>query len=128
MNIYKYLIYLLYREWLNDIPETKVIIVLSLVHFFQLISIFIILAYFFPQIKSFFVIFSNLNTIYSLLILVIFYGFNHAIFYNKKKWDGYVEEFKDESPIERRKRTIMVYFYFGGSLLGWLILLLALYG
>jgi hypothetical protein len=127
MNIYKYVIYNLYSYALrkkSDTPVLDVILILFLVHFFQLMSIYMILSKIFPQIY----IFDKLSKSQVAIAVIIFGLANYFVLYNKKRWSEYFEKFKDLSPSEHKKRTILVNFYFGGSIIIWFLLLFLLYG
>jgi hypothetical protein len=127
MNIYKYVIYNLYSYALrkkSNTPVLDVILILFLVHFFQLMSIYMILSKIFPQIY----IFDKLSKSQVAIAVIIFGLANYFVLYNKKRWSEYFEKFKDLSPSEHKKRTTLVNFYFGGSIIIWFLLLFLLYG
>jgi hypothetical protein len=121
MNPYKYIIYNLYSHVLrkkSNTPVLDVVLILSLVHFFQLMSIGIILEKIFIKIDLFH--FSKSQ----VAIFAILFGFiNYFVLYKKARWNAYLEEFKDLSPSEHKKRTILVNSYFGGGVIIWFLLL-----
>jgi hypothetical protein len=130
MRFYKYIIYKLYHSALkkkSNTPATNVILMLSFVHYIQLLCIYSILLKIFPQIPLISIT-NETNKIYLGLGLIIFAVLHHFIFYNKKRWDVYIEEFKDENPLERRKGTILVYSYLIGSVLIFFLLMPLLFG
>jgi hypothetical protein len=127
MNIYKYIIYNLYGYALrkkSDTPVLDVILILFLVHSFQLMSIYMILSKIFPQIY----ILNKLSKSQVAIGAIIFGLVNYFVLYDKKRWSEYIEKFKDLSPSEHKKRTIIVNSYFGGSIIIWFLLLFFVVG
>ena len=118
MEFYRYIIYRLYSIGLkrqNDTPVTNVILTLSLVHFTQLLTVYIIFVKIFPQIS----IFGNLGKnekIFVGIFLLIFFLIHLIFLYNKERWNRYIEEFKNELPEEQKKGSIKVYSYLIGSI------------
>jgi hypothetical protein len=124
MKFYRYLIYRLYCDWSGDIPKTKVILFLSLIHVIQLLSVFLILGKIFHQIRTLLNMFLDLGNVYQLIAIIFFFGLNHILFYDQKRWDAYVDEFKEESTSERKKRTILVSSYLIITFFVWFLLIL----
>jgi hypothetical protein len=52
-----------------------------------------------------------------ILIVLGFALLYYLLVYNKEKWVGYVEEFKNENAEERRKGTFLVNLYTAGSII-----------
>lgn len=116
MKFYKYLIYKLYSWALrreNDTPVFNVIITLTFVHFVQLFTIYMVLLKYMPEIS----IFNVEKKIYLYIFGVAFIVLNYFILYNKKRWETYLQEFKNESEKESRKGKIIVLGYLIGSIL-----------
>jgi hypothetical protein len=110
MKFYRYVIYKLYSGCYmkkNDTPVLNVIITLSLVHFFQLLSIGLILDKIFPQINLFKY---KIDKLYIALGTIIFGLINYFLFYNKKRWESYLEEFKDGNLLKGNIGTILVFY------------------
>lgn len=126
-RFYRYLIYKLYSWGLKkqgDTPIANVIITLTFVHLVQLFTLYLIALHFFPSIN----IFSNIDKIYVGLFFIVFCVVNYFLIYNKRRWEAYMEEFKDESPKESLQGKILVLAYLIGSIAIFFILLPVLFG
>jgi hypothetical protein len=124
MNSYRYLIYRLLTWGKGDTPVANVIITLTIVHFIQLFSFYLILLKIFPQLN----VLDRINWLLLGIGLIIFGIIHYFIFYNKRKWNLYLEEFKNESPSKRKKGKILVLSYLIGSFVIFFMLLPILYG
>lgn len=116
MILYKYLIYKLYSWGLNkenDTPVFNVIITLAFVHFVQLFTIYMILLKYIPELS----IFNIENKAYLYVFGTIFILLNYFLLYNKKRWESYLQKFKNESKNESRRGKIYVLAYLIGSIL-----------
>ena len=107
-KFYRYLIYRLYH-FKDDTPIANTILTLGVVHFFICSAIFSVLLEY-TQIK--FCTSKNEAVILGIVWLIAHY----FLFYNKKKWQSYNEEFKDENPKQRRRGLILVLSYLIGSI------------
>ena len=97
----------------NDTPIFNVIITLAFVHFVHLFTVYMVILKFFPAIS----IFNLRDKFYLYIFGVIFIIVNYLFLYNKKRWESYVEEFKNESENESRRGKIYVLAYLMGSIL-----------
>lgn len=61
-----------------------------------------------------------------LIFLLLFFALNFAIFYDRRKLQSYVMEFKDESEEQRKRGNYMIRFYIFGSYMFFLMILLLL--
>lgn len=116
MKFYKYLIYKLYSWGLkreNDTPVFNVIITLTFVHFVQLFTVYMVLLKYMPEIS----IFNMGKKIYLYVFGVAFIVLNYFVLYNKKRWDSYLQEYKNESKNQSRKGKIVILSYLIGSIL-----------
>jgi hypothetical protein len=116
MKAYRYLIYKLYSWALkkkNDTPVFNVIITITVMHYFQLLTIYCILF----RAFHIFNIFSKNNGLYVGLFMVLFIIFNYFILYNKKRWANYLCEFENEDERASFKGKIYVLSYLIGSIL-----------
>ena len=114
-RFYRYLIYKLYSWGLNkqgDTPVANVIITLTFVHYVQLFTLYMIVLRFIPSIN----IFSSVDKRYVGLFLIILGVLHYFMIYNKKSWDGYLEEFKSETPQESKRGKWLVLGYLIGSI------------
>lgn len=108
---YRYLIYKLYsfsKKGNLDTPIANVIITLSLTHILLLAT----LVFFILKISHWHL--PKINYIYFYILVPLFILFNYFIFYNKKKWELYKMEFKDETKKNSVKGTILVLSYLIG--------------
>ena len=127
MKIYRYLIYKLYSWGLNrknDTPVANVVITLSFVHFIQLFAIYLVLLKFFPRIN----VFNKVDEVYVGMVWIIICIVNYFLFYNKKRCEKCMEEFKDETPAQRKKGRIFVLLYLIGSIIIFFVLMPFLFG
>ena len=116
MKHYRYLIFKLY-SWgkkRSSTPIANVIITLSFVHFIQLFTVYMIVLKLVPEIS----IFNNdVNKATLYISGVAFLLLNYFIFYNKKRWEGYIKEFGNENQEESKKGKLYVLGYLIGSIL-----------
>ncbi len=113
-RFYRYVIYRLYTSCLKgkDItPVATVIFIMSFVHFAQMLILYSLLYNFIPSCR-YLLKYNKTNVI---IFLIIFVGLYYLFFYNKKRWNRYIEEFKNESLEQRRKGTIWVGLFTVGS-------------
>ena|ERR1700744_950975 len=116
MKHYRYIIYKLYSWSLkkkNDTPVFNVIITLTAVHYFQLLTIYC----FCFKLFHIFNIFSKNNGLYVGLFMLLFLILNYFLLYNKERWESYISEFENESSKESFKGKIYVLSYLIGSIL-----------
>jgi hypothetical protein len=116
MKFYRYIIYILYKMFLDQkgsVPVTKTLVVLNFIHSIQLITLYIVLIKIFPQIN----IFGKINKNYFGLFFVLLFVIHYLFIYNKDKWEAYLEEFSDEPPSKAKLRTVLVYMYIGSSII-----------
>lgn len=116
LRFYRYVIYRLYiwRLKKNDkTPVTTVELILSLVHIFQLFTLYIVLVSFFPSIHR------RLHIVdwQVLCFAFAFHFLYHLVIYNEKRWTQYCEEFKNEPENLRKKGTYLVNLFLVGSIL-----------
>ena len=121
-KFYRYLIYKMYSWRISkkdDTPISTIIIILTFIHFTQILILYSITGKLFPQ----FAIFDKLNKIYIGLFFIFFLLFNYLIFYNKSHWQNYLVEFKNESTSESNRGWWLVRIYLIGSVLLFFILM-----
>jgi hypothetical protein len=123
---YRYLIYKLYSWGLKngDTPVANVIITLSFVHYVQLFTVYMLLLKLFPGLN----IYYRITPVFIFLILIVFGVFQFYLFYNKKRWAQYIDEYGNESKGSKRKGTIIVLAYLIGSILLFFVSLPLLFG
>jgi hypothetical protein len=125
LRLYRYLIYRLYswRLQKKDItPVTSTEIMMCISHFFQLMTLYAILVYFFPKLDS------SLTKLQVVLIAFAFQFLYHFLVYNKKRWNRYNEEFRDETDLQRKRGTFYIACYIIGSPLLFFASLTILFG
>lgn len=113
---YRYLIYKIYSWTLNrngDTPIGNTIFALAFTHFIQLYMLLLYIDRFFAPLRGITNIDKKAIYIVGPVLLVAFY----FLIYNKKRWDGYVEEFKNEDERQRKRGNIIVISYLIGSVL-----------
>ena len=121
-KFYRYLIYKMYSWRISkkdDTPISTIIIILTFIHFTQILILYSIIGKLFPQ----FAIFDNLKKIYIGLFFIFFLLFNYLIFYNKSHGQNYLVEFKNESTSESNRGWWLVRIYLIGSVLLFFILM-----
>ena len=96
----------------DNIPSSTVELLMCLPHLFQLATVYIVLLYFFPSLKKI-----NLTNFQLITCLIGFQLLYHVIVYNKKRWMDYIEEFKNETDEQRKKRTTLIIIYTIGTYL-----------
>jgi hypothetical protein len=116
MKPYRYLIYKLFSWGLKrkgDTPVANVILTLTVVHAMQLLTLYSISrsVWDYPNYLE------SINKLYVAIIFFLFAGLHYLLLYNKKRWAGYIEEFKNESSQQRKKGTVLVLLYLVGSIL-----------
>jgi len=116
MKPYRYLIYKLFSWGLKrkgDTPVANVILTLTVVHAMQLLTLSSISrsVWDYPNYLE------SINKLYVAIIFFLFAGLHYLLLYNKKRWAGYIEEFKNESSQQRKKGTVLVLLYLVGSIL-----------
>ncbi len=121
-KFYRYLIYRLYH-FRNDTPIFNTIATLTIVHWFQLLNIFYVVNEF-TSYKIWNSIFSPSK--FNPMIVILFGILNFILLYNKKKWKSYDEEFKNESPKERKRGLIIVLSYLIGTIILSFVLVIAI--
>ncbi len=113
---YRYLIYKIYSWTANkkgDTPVVNTILALTTAHFFQLASLLILIDKLITPLPWLLDINKKYLSIGAVVYIVCFY---FAV-YNKDRWAAYVEEFKNESPEQRRRGNILAICYLIGSIL-----------
>lgn len=126
MKPYRYLIYKLYTWGLRrpgDTPVLNVVLTLSIVHLFYALMIWAVSS-------KVFGFGGRLNFNRGILFLGIlgFFYLNYLVLYNGNRWQAYVEEFKDESPTDKRNGTIRVLVYLIGSFFLFMLTLVLVFG
>ena len=113
MKFYKYIYYRIYA-WLsirfgeNDAPQWSALFIVSLLLFFNIMFIMLLLNSF--TIKTLY-FGSNSARIEAILTALVLYLVNYFIFIFKKKYKKIVQEFKNEKPGERFRNTIKFWAY-----------------
>lgn len=124
---YKYLIYKIYswtKDKKGDTPIVNTILTLTFTHFIQMFVLLMYVDKFITPIKWL----KNINKTSIYIGGPIYYFAFYLLVYNKKRWDAYVEEFKDESEKQRKCGNFIVIAYLIGSILLFFISLPILYG
>lgn len=124
-KFYRYLIYKLYSKGLRKVGNaqiTNVILTLTLTHFIQLMILYSIASRFIPSIIL------RLDKLYIGLFFIVFIFLNYYLFYNKEKWESYLNEFKNENDKESSKGTFLVFAYLIGTVLLFFVLMPLLFG
>ncbi|MBP3244099.1 MAG: hypothetical protein J6M59_03200 [Bacteroidaceae bacterium] len=109
-KFYRYLIYRLYH-FREDTPVINTILILSLVHAYQILTAFVVFGAITP-----FDVQMNLSGYRPYLYSILFIVLNFLLFYNKKKWETYRVEFEKESSTRRKIGLVLVLFYLIGSI------------
>ena len=117
-RFYRYLIYRL-SHFDPLTPVINTISTLSIVHLLQLLCINNVIWYIFRVGEL-----PNLSKFMIVIFLFLFWGINYALFYNKRKWQEYEEEFEKESPKERKIGLIKVLSYLIGSIAAFFIFMM----
>lgn len=123
MRFYKYIIYRLYTwrlEAKDRSPGTTVALTMASIHVFQLLLLYAIITRMFPSID----ISQSVTRINGLIFVAMFYTTYYLIFYNKKRWDEYIKEFKNESPPQKKRGALFVRIYAFGSVILYIILVI----
>jgi len=125
-NFYSYIIYKVYtwgNRGSNATPVLNVLIVLTFVHYVQLLVIQSILARIFPSLRFL----ERPNRSYVAIGLLVFFVLHYLVFYNKKRWATYVEKYKAETEKKKRKGSFFVLLYLIGSIMLLFLLLPVLF-
>lgn len=115
MNRYKYIIYRLYNWRLKNKdlnPELRVVITMSILHCTQLLLVYEILITVVPSLRTKF----KFTDLFVIIFFICFIGLYALLFYRKEKWKGYIEQFKNETPKERRRGTIILLLFTIGTI------------
>ena len=126
MRFYRYLIYRLYTWRLrakDNAPIMTVVMTMCVVHYFQAIILYVVLTRF--VIRTYWQI--PVNEVYIYLISFGFIIIYYLLIYNKKRWEKYIEEFKDETPQQRKIGTIHLRLFTIGSVVLFFICMPLLY-
>lgn len=113
IQFYRYIIYRLYNKALERksfSPIFDVMWVIAFVHMFQLAALYVLLMALIPGIPLYV---ENRGLVYVFCIVML--ASHYFLFYNKKRWEGIMEEFKDETPAEKSKGRWRVSLYLVGS-------------
>ena len=113
-KFYRYLIFRIYH-FNSDIPTANVIFTLTVVHYFQLFTVFIVVNELLPH-SIWFSFDIRKHDLCIKVVGLLFMVLHYFLFYNKKKWELIEEEFKDETPKQKRKGLILVHVYLIGSI------------
>lgn len=110
---YSYIIYKVY-SWFadvkNDIPITKTILILAVVHFFNALTIIMYIDKFITiDIEDF-------PRTYMYIGAVIYFLLFYLSYYNKKRWDTSVSEYSKECEKNRKRGNVFVAALLLGSI------------
>lgn len=121
-QFYKYIIYRLYTWSINgpsnSTPVFNVVATLAFVHLCQLALLTVIVFKSFSWKMHLPGLTSYIAVLATVALIAHYY-----LFYNKKRWEGYIKEFKNESPKESLKGKIYVLSYLMGSTFGVILLM-----
>jgi len=125
LRFYRYLIYRLYTWRLqknDDTPGATVIFIMSFIHLVHIMILYV-LAIKLGLVRN--LIHLNKPAKYLVVpgIALVYY----LLVYNKKRWLKYVEEFKDETPLQRKRGTLFMQLFTIGSILLFFLLLPVLF-
>lgn len=125
-RFYDYIIYKLFSWRIrkkDDTPIATVIFLLTITHSFQLLILYSVTreVWNYPN-------YLPDNKVYILIFFFGFAGLHYFLFYNKERWERYIEDFKDESEVERKRGWIIVTAYLLGSVLLFFIIMPVLFG
>ena len=113
VRFYKYIIYRLYTWRLkknDDTPGTTVELLMCIPHYCHLLTLYAIVTYFLPKLDS------NFNNLQILFIALEFQLLYHLLIYNKKRWRHYMVEFENETTVQRKRGTLLIWVYVIGSI------------
>jgi amino acid transporter len=122
---YRYIIYKVYSWTANkkgEIPVTNTILTLSVVHFFHLLILLLFVDRIIVPLHLW-----NLNKVYFLLAISLYFLVFYLLIYNKKRWSNYIEEYRNEDEEQRRKGNIYVKIFLIGSIVLFFVLLPVLF-
>src|ERR1700743_1802930 len=113
---YKYIIYKIY-SWTahkkGDTPIGNTILALGVAHLFQLAIILLFIDKIVTPIKWVY----DINKTYLSLGVLVYFTLFYFLIYNKRRWNSYVEEYKNESESQRKKGNFFVIAFLIGSIL-----------
>ena len=113
---YRYLIYKVYSWSMNKKNDTPIInttFTLAITHFFQFLFLLILFDRFIVHKGLMANMPKPVEYIFAIVYLIVF----SLLIYNKVRWAGYVEEYKDESEQQRRLGNFIVISYLIVSIL-----------
>ncbi|MDI3320641.1 hypothetical protein [Pinibacter soli] len=116
MRPYRYVIFKLYKWALrrpNDTPVFNVLFTLFITHFFQYATLVMVVQTRFGSRGHLL----PANKAAILLGYLFFMLLFSLVMYNKKRWNGYLQEFENESEEDARNGTWFVLSYLNGSIL-----------
>ena len=116
MSYYTYIIYRLYSWRIkskDQIPEFRVILTMSLLHCLQLLIIYQVLIALVPSLRSRL----KINETFILLFFCVFIGIYSLLVYNKRKWQGYLNHYSEESVAKRKSGTVVLILFTMGTLI-----------
>lgn len=94
----------------NNPPAFSTLILMTMTTFFQfLFVLFLICAIF--QIDIWMLVIGKMNPLIIIVFALIFLRINNLFFYYKNKWKLFINEFKDETERQRKRRGIYVILY-----------------
>lgn len=126
LQFYRYLIYRLYSwrlEEKDDTPVATIVFMMSAIHFAQALIIGLVVVKLYP---SFIPIFRQ-KKVFVVAIFFLISFFYYLLIYKKERWDQYIEEFKDESVEQRKRKGVWVWLFTWGSIFLFFILAILLF-
>ncbi|RAJ10833.1 hypothetical protein LX64_00440 [Chitinophaga skermanii] len=114
---YRYIIYKLMSSLAkrNSSPKSGTLAILTFVHFFYVSILILIVSVLFPSFGSHILTFNRVGMILYLLGL---FAVNYFVFYFRRDWDAYIQEFSGESRTQKLWGNIFVILYvFAGMFL-----------
>lgn len=85
---------------------------MSILHCTQLLLVYEILITVVPSLRTKF----KFTDLFVIIFFICFIGLYALLFYRKEKWKGYIEQFKNETPKERRRGTIILLLFTIGTI------------
>ena len=116
-RFYRYLIYRLYH-FQNDTPVANVLLALTIVHWCQFLTLLNLCDCVTKSRTTL-----GFDSWSSRLIFFILLFLHYVILYDKRKWQTFNSEFKNETPTERKVGTVVVISYCVGSIASFFITL-----
>ena len=120
-RFYRYLVYRLYH-FKNDTPIFNVILALTLTHGFH-VMIFLVLTTRFTS----FDVWPHFSSFMMKVAPVLFGFLNYFLFYNKKQWASFDEEFKNETSEQKHWGGALVLAYLIGAPISFFVITLIVY-